>query len=248
MSSPAAAPAGAPEEDTPPSHRFFLAPLRHTKTLYLIRHGEGYHNLFGEKDHALYGSEKFFDAHLTPKGWDQCRALKKHLARAQPHDGKESLVDRLELVVVSPLMRALETAVGCLGGDECAPDATAHDTTLMLASEAEDEVRPGHAAVEQYMGAVRAPLKFLACELCREHIGKNPCDRRRKTSEYKAVFPGIDFSCVTEEEDKLWGTMNESNEMMCLRAHRFMEWVMRRPEQHVAVVTHSAFMAGGDAR
>jgi hypothetical protein len=52
--------------------------------------------------------------------------------------------------------------------------------------------------------AVRAPLPFLACELCREHIGKNPCDRRRKTSEYQAMFPGVDFSCVAEEEDVLW--------------------------------------------
>ena len=67
-----------------------------------------------------------------------------------------------------------------------------------------------------------------------------PCDRRRKTSEYRGMFPGVDFSCVTEGEDVLWGTMNESNEMMCERAHRFMEWVMRRPEQHIAVVTHSA--------
>jgi hypothetical protein len=44
----------------------------------------------------------------------------------------------------------------------------------------------------------------LYCELCREHIGKNPCDRRRKTSEYQAMFPGVDFSCVAEEEDVLW--------------------------------------------
>ena len=64
----------------------------------------------------MYASEKFFDAHLTPKGWEQCESLRQHLAQAKPHDGKESLVDRLELVVVSPLMRALETAVGCLGG------------------------------------------------------------------------------------------------------------------------------------
>ena len=113
----------------------------------------------------------------------------------------------------------------------------------MVATEAVEEVRPGHAAVDQYMGSVRAPLPFLACELCREHIGKNPCDRRRKTSEYRALFPGIDFSCVTEEDDVLFGTMNESNEAMCERAHRFLEWIMRRPEQHIAVVTHSAFMA-----
>lgn len=237
-----AAPAGDLESNE--GHRFFIAPLRHTKTLYLIRHGEGYHNLFGEMDRTQYGSEQFFDAHLTPKGWVQCEALKKHLAQAKPHDGKESLVDRLELVVVSPLMRALETAVGCLGGDEpeTAVAASPHPP-LMLATEAADDVRPGHAAVDQYMGAVRAPLPFMACELCREHIGTNPCDRRRTTSEYRAMFPGVDFSCVTEEHDVLWGTVNESNEMMCERSHRFMEWVMRRPEQHIAVVTHSAFMA-----
>ena len=29
-------------------HRFFIAPHRHTKTLYLVRHGEGYYNLHGE--------------------------------------------------------------------------------------------------------------------------------------------------------------------------------------------------------
>ena len=28
-------------------HKFFIAPHRHTKTLYLVRHGEGY-NLHGE--------------------------------------------------------------------------------------------------------------------------------------------------------------------------------------------------------
>ena len=28
-------------------HRFFIAPHRHTKTFYLVRHGEGYHNLAG---------------------------------------------------------------------------------------------------------------------------------------------------------------------------------------------------------
>ena len=74
MTTPAAAPAGAPDStrgapDSNAGHRFFLAPLRHTKTLYLIRHGEGYHNLFGEVDRAMYASEKFFDSHLTPKGW-----------------------------------------------------------------------------------------------------------------------------------------------------------------------------------
>ena len=111
---PDAAPAGAEDNR---GHRFFLQPLRHTKTLYLIRHGEGYHNLYGEKDRSAYRSEQFADAHLTPLGWDQCAALRSHLESATTHDGKDALLDRIELVVVSPLMRALETAVGALGGE-----------------------------------------------------------------------------------------------------------------------------------
>ena len=43
------------------------------------------------------------------------------------------------------------------------------------------------------------------------------------------MFPGVDFSEVTEEITP-WGTMNEDNAAMCARAHRFMEWVMKRPE------------------
>jgi hypothetical protein len=51
MTTHTAAPAGAPKGNE--GHRFFIAPLRHTKTLYLIRHGEGYHNLFGEVDREM---------------------------------------------------------------------------------------------------------------------------------------------------------------------------------------------------
>tara|TARA_B110000977_G_scaffold150085_2_gene190269 strand:+ start:3672 stop:4559 length:888 start_codon:yes stop_codon:yes gene_type:complete len=226
------------------SHRFFLAPLRHTKTLYLIRHGEGYHNLFGEKDHDAYKSEQFFDAHLDEKGWKQCAALRNHLERATTHDGAESLLDRIECVVVSPLMRALETAVGSLGGEHLRVVSSHEINNLMFVGSTPIEgVRPGHPPIAHRVTNTRAPLPFLACELCREHIGKNPCDRRRTTSEYKGMFPGVDFSEITEENDALWGTMNEDNTGMCARAHLFMEWVMKRPEQHIAVVTHSAFMA-----
>ena len=235
-------------------HRFFIAPHRHTKTLYLVRHGEGYHNLHGEPslggDRANYKSERYFDAHLTPKGWAQCRALKKHLDEAVTHDGCEHVMDRIELVVVSPLMRALETAVGALGGDDksCDPPASRLDSALMLSRTAIEGVRPAHAAIGTRNEGIREQpgrwrLKFLACELCREHVGENPCDRRRRTSEYARAFPGVDFSEISSEEDTAWGTMIETNDQMCERAHRFMEWVMRRPETHIAVVTHSAFMA-----
>ena len=126
---------------------FFLAPLSN-KTLYLIRHGEG-HNFFGERDREMYKSEKFFDAHLDPKGWAQCAALRKHLERATTHDGAESLLDRIECVVVSPLMRALETAGRGLGGDNLTDDDDANRlaaaTGVMIAAHlSSGGIRPSH--------------------------------------------------------------------------------------------------------
>ena len=158
-----AAPDLAPAGDE--EHRFFLAPLRHTKTLYLIRHGEGYHNFFGERDREMYKSEKFFDAHLDPKGWAQCAALRQHLERATTHDGAESLLDRIECVVVSPLMRALETAVGSLGGDHLATEEarSAESRVMMRATSEVEGIRPGHPAIAHRVTRTRAPLPFLAC-------------------------------------------------------------------------------------
>lgn len=45
------------------------------QTIYLIRHGEGWHNI---------GYDHNFDAHLTPRGWAQTAALQQHLAALQP--------------------------------------------------------------------------------------------------------------------------------------------------------------------
>lgn len=36
-----------------------------------IRHGQAVHNVAGEKDHAAYSFPEFFDAQITPLGWDQ---------------------------------------------------------------------------------------------------------------------------------------------------------------------------------
>ena len=33
-------------------------------------------------------------------------------------------------------------------------------------------------------------------QLCREHLGRHPCDKRRALSHYKKHFPAVDFSLV----------------------------------------------------
>ncbi|KAF6262965.1 histidine phosphatase superfamily [Scenedesmus sp. NREL 46B-D3] len=87
-------------------------------TVYLIRHGEGWHNI---------GFEHHVDAHLTPRGWAQTAALQQHLAALQPQ------LD-VELVVVSPLRRTLETAAGVFGA--LAPPGAPHAAATAAAGAA----------------------------------------------------------------------------------------------------------------
>jgi broad specificity phosphatase PhoE len=62
--------------------------------VHLIRHGQGYHNVYGEADEEAYKSGKYTDAHLTRLGWQQVRramfasapvsALQSHMPRMLP--------------------------------------------------------------------------------------------------------------------------------------------------------------------
>ena len=62
--------------------------------------------------------------------------------------------------------------------------------------------------------AVVAPLLHSACrivnthhlvlQLCREHIGRHPCDKRSRTSHYQQQFPAVDFSLVSTPAWLLW--------------------------------------------
>ncbi|KAL8233795.1 hypothetical protein R6Q59_019895 [Mikania micrantha] len=84
-------------------------PLHRSKTIHLVRHAQGVHNVAGEKDHSAYMSEELFDAHLTPLGWKQVDNLRKHVHAS-------GLSKKVELVVVSPLLR-LCNRVGAFGGE-----------------------------------------------------------------------------------------------------------------------------------
>lgn len=38
-----------------------------------VRHAQGIHNVEGDKNYKAYMSPEYFDAHLTPLGWQQVR-------------------------------------------------------------------------------------------------------------------------------------------------------------------------------
>ncbi|KAI8000092.1 Phosphoglycerate mutase-like protein 2 [Camellia lanceoleosa] len=74
-----------------------LFTLHRCKTIHLVRHAQGIHNIEGEKDHSAYLSDELFDAHLTPLGWQQVDNLRKHVHTC-------GISKKVELVVTSPLL------------------------------------------------------------------------------------------------------------------------------------------------
>ncbi|KAI3920056.1 hypothetical protein MKW98_001312 [Papaver atlanticum] len=202
-----------------------LFPLHRTKTLHLVRHAQGFHNVEGEKNHDAYLSEELFDAQLTPLGWQQVDNLRKHITEC-------GIDKKVELVIVSPLLRTMQTAVGAFGGGDY---ADAMDVTPLM-------VANGGNSNRSAVSSLNTP-PFLAVELCREHLGVHPCDRRRGVGEYRTIFPAIDFSLIENEEDVLWkADVREADESLAARGMKFINWLWTRKEKEIAVVTHSGFL------
>ncbi|WCJ19683.1 Phosphoglycerate mutase family protein [Euphorbia peplus] len=74
------------------------------KILHLVRHAQGNHNVAGENNHDALLSPEFFDSQLSSLGLQQASDLRNHVQESGLHKG-------IELVITSPLTRAMQTAV-----------------------------------------------------------------------------------------------------------------------------------------
>ncbi|KAH7387855.1 hypothetical protein KP509_16G045300 [Ceratopteris richardii] len=130
-------------------------------------------------------------------------------------------------------MRTMQTAVGAFGG----PEHTQADALLPLM------VKNGGGSDHSAISSSGCP-PFLALELCREHIGVHPCDKRQSVSTYKTIFPAIDFSNIETDDDILWKSdVREPSSDLVARGIRFLEWLSRRKEREIVVVSHSGFLS-----
>ncbi|KAI3870827.1 hypothetical protein MKX03_006811 [Papaver bracteatum] len=195
-----------------------LFPLHRTKTLHLVRHARGIHQV-ETRDELT--SEELFDAQLNPLGWQQVDDLHKHV-----HDS--GLAKKVELVIVSPLLRTMQTAVGAFGSAGDSADEMAV-TPLMVANTGNSN--------RSAISSLNTP-PFLAVELCRERLGVYPCNRRRNVSEYRTMFPAIDFSLA---KDVWWkDDVRETDESLASRGMQFIIWT--KVQLPLTVVTHNVFL------
>ncbi|KAM0882527.1 hypothetical protein ACQ4PT_032229 [Festuca glaucescens] len=202
-----------------------LYPLHRSKTIHLVRHAQGIHNVAGEKDYNAYMSEELLDAQLTPLGWTQVDCLREHVTKC-------GLAKKIELVITSPLLRTMQTAVGVFGGGNYTDGVGA--SPLMV----EGAGQSGRQAIS----SLNCP-PFLAVEACREHLGVHPCDKRSSITKYHTLFPAIDFSLIENDEDVLWKPdVREANESVAARGMKFIDWLWTREEKEIAIVSHSGFL------
>ncbi|CAI0464111.1 unnamed protein product [Linum tenue] len=207
-----------------------LYPLHRTKILHLVRHAQGIHNVEGEKDPSAYFSPDLSDAHLTQLGWRQVAHLRTHIRQSGLHS-------RIQLVVTSSLLRAMQTAVGVFGGEEYV-DGVEKGCYLhipLMVANAGNSASPAISSFDS--------PPFLATELCREHLSLHPCDWRRSITESRPLFPADDFSLIESDEDILPKPgQRETFEEVAARAIQFLNWIWTRKEKEIAVVSHGGFL------
>ncbi|XP_057502842.1 phosphoglycerate mutase-like protein 1 isoform X2 [Actinidia eriantha] len=93
------------------------------------------------------------------------------------------LFKKIDLVITSPLFRTMQTAVGVFGSEGYTDKM---DAVPLMVANAGNSDRPAISSLD-------CP-PIVAVELCREHLGVHPCDKRRSISEYQYLFPAVDFS------------------------------------------------------
>uniref|UniRef100_A0A7S0DVM4 Phosphoglycerate mutase n=1 Tax=Hanusia phi TaxID=3032 RepID=A0A7S0DVM4_9CRYP len=152
----------------------------------------------------MYEDERYFDAGLTIDGREQAKEAGLLLQGS-----------KLDVVVASPLSRALQTA--------------------MIACKAWKS--PSQPLLKD--------PRFVCVEWCREGMtcGVHPCNRRRTISEIKSEYPQFDFSSITSNEDDIWRhDKAETQQDLNHRVALFLEWLETLEAKHVLICSHCVFL------
>lgn len=171
------------------------------KKIYWIRHAESYSNVSNYYDNVL-------DPDLTQDGIKQCEELKNKI-KFNDFDNFNNLNNlniKIDLIVVSPLTRTLETC---------------------------------SIVFNEHIGKV----SFICLEDVREQINKL-CHKRKKKEILKKKYEFIDFSNLTSNDDNLYTQNNglEKKSNVVKRCNKFIEWLKKRKETNIVVITHGNFL------
>jgi broad specificity phosphatase PhoE len=215
------------------------------KDVWIIRHGQAVHNPRAEYardvlkcSHAEFlqymEEDDCFDAPLTDLGIQQAQELYNeyrisinetssngiglNAEQNEPLSPTSSTKRVVELVVSSPLSRALRTAELALG---------------------DDDVNTGGAAYQ----STRFASNRVCYEGFREINGWLLNGKRHTRTQLEATFPRWNFSLLSTNEDVQWTVQLETVKSCMERGYNGLLWMMKeRPEQSILLVSHGALL------
>lgn len=187
-----------------------------TKVVHFQRHGQGFHNLICDiwREKGLPIDFDSQDPGLNPV------IRPEFLDPPLTDTGRQQCKDRRtqcaslspDLVIVSPLLRCIQTAQLSFW-HHCRPYRN---------------------------------IPWVSHEGCREELGLLVGNKRKTRSEIMQDYPDIDFSHLEHDEDVLWDTYGDRRETLLEKSDRIYEFltefVMKRPEKEIAIVSHSAYL------
>ena len=189
---------------------------RAAKVVYFVRHAESAYNAFK----------------LSPVNWLTLRALRDPLLFDPPLSArglsqlpplsatasKWKLCERAQLLVVSPLKRAIDTALAVMG-----------------------QAVPPAAAATAY------PLPVYVSALCSEVLDTS-ADIGSSPQQLHSAYPLLDFSHLPDawwyhsDPKQPRAVTDEPPQRVAHRVSEFLQWLCERPEAAVIVVSHSSFI------
>jgi broad specificity phosphatase PhoE len=194
------------------------------KVIHFIRHGQGFHNLMADTAKINNVSwTNFVSSKNNPYMMSELLDCPlTDIGRQQAISLRDNQVQQFhcdmtspELILVSPCCRTLQTASIAL--QTC--------------------IQPNNSS--NTMQGVQS----IAHELLREETGIHICDKRRSKTQISYEFPFIDFSLLEHEYDPLFSNDRRETKMeVAERIYRFMQWLSIRPEQKIAIVSHSGWL------
>jgi broad specificity phosphatase PhoE len=185
--------------------------------VHFVRHGQGFHNLLADI-HLEAGIE-----------WTN------HVKTPSNPYAKDELLDspltdkgRIQATMLQPELAALQQELG-------------KPIELVVSS---PNCRALATAVVAFDSLLNNPnVPWLAHEMAREENGVHLCDKRRPTSHQAREFPMFDFSLLETEEDTIFlPDRRETKTEVGERIYKFMNWLSTRPETHVGIASHSAWL------
>ncbi|XVE80542.1 hypothetical protein DITRI_Ditri14bG0148500 [Diplodiscus trichospermus] len=174
---------------------------QHCKILHLVRHGQALHNVEGDKNREALLSPDLFDAQLSPLGLHQVAELRENVHAS-------GLLDGIELIVTSPLSRAMQTAVGVFGSE--VQTISTHNGPKIMAIE-----------------LCRDRLGVRPCDMRRK---VSECQSLFPSIDFSMMDD--------EDDILWNPNTREPEEELAERGAKILKWLWTRPEKEIVVVSH----------